>query len=39
MTVIQREIVNQIIQGDCVSVLPSLPENSVDCLVTDPPYG
>jgi len=39
MTVIQREMVNQIIHGDCVSVLPSIPENSVDCLVTDPPYG
>lgn len=38
MTVIQREMVNQIIHGDCVSVLPSIPENSVDCLVTDPPY-
>ena len=39
MTVIQREMVNQIIQGDCLDVLPSLPENCVDCLVTDPPYG
>ena len=39
MTTIQREVVNQIIQGDCLDVLPSLPENCVDCLVTDPPYG
>ena len=30
--------VNQIIQGDCVQVLKSLPGNSVDLVVTDPPY-
>jgi site-specific DNA-methyltransferase (adenine-specific) len=24
--------------GDCVQVLPTLPENSVDSVVTDPPY-
>jgi DNA modification methylase len=25
--------------GDCLTVLPTLPDNSVDCVVTDPPYG
>ena len=25
--------------GDCLDVLASLPENSVDAIVTDPPYG
>lgn len=25
--------------GDCREVLPGLPENSVDAIVTDPPYG
>lgn len=25
--------------GDCLEVLKTLPENSVDALVTDPPYG
>lgn len=25
--------------GDCLDVLRSLPENSVDSIVTDPPYG
>jgi site-specific DNA-methyltransferase (adenine-specific) len=25
--------------GDCRDVLPTLPENSVDSIVTDPPYG
>jgi DNA modification methylase len=24
--------------GDCLDVLPGLPESSVDCVVTDPPY-
>lgn len=24
--------------GDCLDILPSLPENSVDSIVTDPPY-
>jgi DNA modification methylase len=24
--------------GDCLSVLPTLPENSVDSIITDPPY-
>ena len=26
-------------EGDCVTLLRSLPENSVDASVTDPPYG
>jgi len=30
---------NQIIQGDCVEVLNSLPENSVDLIFADPPYN
>ena len=25
-------------QGDCLDVLPTLPDNSVDSIVTDPPY-
>ena len=25
-------------QGDCLDVLPTLPSNSVDSIVTDPPY-
>lgn len=28
-----------IIQGDCLQVLKTLPDNSVDSIVTDPPYG
>jgi len=29
----------KIIQGDCMTVLKTLPDNSVDAIVTDPPYG
>lgn len=25
--------------GDCLEIMPTLPENSVDAIVTDPPYG
>ena len=25
--------------GDCLDVLPTLPPNSVDTIITDPPYG
>lgn len=30
--------VNQIIHGDCIKVMDSLPSNYVDLIVTDPPY-
>ena len=33
------EYLNKIIQGDCLEVLKSLPDNSVDLIVTSPPYG
>lgn len=28
-----------LIHGDCLEVLDAIPENSVDAVVTDPPYG
>ncbi len=28
-----------IINGDCLDKLREMPDNSVDCVVTDPPYG
>ena len=31
--------VNQIIHGDCLQVLRTFPNNMVDSVVTDPPYG
>ena len=30
---------NIIIQGDCIEEMCKLPENSVDAIITDPPYG
>lgn len=30
---------NQVIHGECLEELKKLPENSVDSIVTDPPYG
>lgn len=30
---------NKIINGDCLEVMKSMPSNSVDTLITDPPYG
>jgi site-specific DNA-methyltransferase (adenine-specific) len=36
---VSHRLVNKIIQGDCLSVLPQLPSESVDLLLTDPPYG
>ncbi|WP_335953716.1 DNA-methyltransferase [Acinetobacter higginsii] len=29
----------QIIHGDCFEVLKTVPDNSIDAVVTDPPYG
>lgn len=31
--------VNQILQGDCTQVLRQLPDECIDLVVTDPPYG
>ncbi len=30
---------DQVIQGDCLAVLPTLPERSVDLVFADPPYN
>ena len=35
----EGRLMNKIIQGDCLEVLKTMPDNSVDSLVTDPPYG
>ena len=26
-------------EGDCIDVMKSMPDNSVDCIITDPPYN
>src|SRR2546421_5350455 len=35
----QRLPANQILLGDCRSVLQGLPEESIACCITDPPYN
>ncbi|NNF95068.1 MAG: site-specific DNA-methyltransferase, partial [Altererythrobacter sp.] len=29
----------QILNGDCVEAMRSLPDNSIDCVFADPPYN
>jgi site-specific DNA-methyltransferase (adenine-specific) len=36
---IQELPLNQIVLGDCLEVLKTLPENSIDLIVTSPPYA
>ena len=28
----------QLYMGDCKDILKQLPDNSIDCIITDPPY-
>jgi len=30
---------NTIIQGDCLEVMKEIPDKSIDCIITDPPYN
>lgn len=34
-----EEFRNKVIRGDCLEVLKRMPANSIDAVVTDPPYG
>jgi site-specific DNA-methyltransferase (adenine-specific) len=34
-----KNLINRIIQGDCLEVLRQMPDNSVDAFITDPPYS
>jgi len=34
-----EEMINRVICGDCLEVMKNIPDNSIDCIVTDPPYG
>jgi DNA modification methylase len=29
----------ELYEGDCINVIKSMPDNSVDCIITDPPYN
>jgi DNA modification methylase len=31
--------INQVLQGDCLELMRSLEDNSIDAIVTDPPAG
>ena len=33
------ETINQIIKGDCIVEMKKIPKNSINLIVTDPPYG
>jgi DNA modification methylase len=35
----QETTMYELIHGNCIEVLRSMPDKSVDCIVTDPPYG
>jgi site-specific DNA-methyltransferase (adenine-specific) len=34
-----EEMINQVIQGDCLEVMKDIPDKSIDCVIFDPPYG
>jgi DNA modification methylase len=34
----QNNLTNQILHGDCIQVMCQIPANSVDFILTDPPY-
>lgn len=35
---VQNQFINTIMQGDCINVMREMPANSVDFILTDPPY-
>lgn len=34
-----ESLVDRIVCGDCKDILPQILSDSIDCLITDPPYG
>ncbi len=34
-----EDFINKIIQGDCLELIKLIPDNSIDVVFTDPPYG
>ena len=32
-------MVQETIQGDCLKIMPTLADASIDFIITDPPYG
>jgi hypothetical protein len=37
-TTVQNRFINSITQADCIQVMRQIPANSVDFILTDPPY-
>ena len=35
----EKKYLDRILFGDCIKILPKLPRNSVDLIVTSPPYA
>ncbi|MBA7568890.1 hypothetical protein ES708_10627 [subsurface metagenome] len=33
------DFINRIIRGDCLEVMKKMPDNCIDTIITDPPYG
>lgn len=33
------DYVNKVLQGNCLEVMKQMPDNSVDSIVTDPPFN
>jgi len=34
----QRELIDHILEGDATTILQDFPEQSIDCVITSPPY-
>ena len=34
-----EDMIDKVIQGDCLEVMKDIPDNSIDMILTDPPYG
>jgi len=34
-----ESMINQVIQGDCLEIMRDIPDKSINCIITDPPYG
>ena len=34
-----KDYINKVICGDCLDVMKDIPDNSIDLVLTDPPYG
>lgn len=34
-----QDFINKVIEGDCLNVMPNIPDKSVDMILCDLPYG